>query len=434
MNEMQRLKSELKEKDSQLRVLKRELERSKNREGDLEKTRKAMLYMLEDLNDSHEKAVTSQRQWAQTFDAISVPLFIHDQDFRIVRANRAYQMAANISFKQLIGKKYWEVFPKMDGPLKGCKISVGSKEEKKEDEDITDPLSGRIFRMRYYPVSQTVGERFYSLHIFEDITEEKRTQEILVQTSKLASIGELASNVAHEINNPMTAVLGYTALILEELEEDSPHYNELKAVERESYRVRDIIRGLLDFTRQRKTRKSLSDINKVIDECMTLLKHIAEVSNINIKLNLSKKIPKTMVDENQMRQVFINLMNNAVHAMPNGGELCITTELAGAKEKGLPNFSLGNNYVGDYIVTTFQDVGCGISEEDKERIFEPFYTSKGEEGTGLGLSVTYGIVKNHGGDILVKSKLGEGAEFNVVLPVVKYSQIKDGSDATTVAA
>lgn len=267
----------------------------------------------------------------------------------------------------------------------------------------------RYFAVYGYPMFDENGNVIQMIEYNVEITEEKRTQEMLVQSAKLASIGELAANVAHEINNPMAAVLGYTQLILEEMEEDNPegssHYEELKAIERESLRIREIVRNLLDFARERELKREESDINEVLKETLALTIHLSEKSGIVTETDYGEGIPDIMVDKNQLKQVFLNIINNACHAMERGGKLRISTSLfePSPDEK--------------YIHIRFKDTGCGIEKGALERIFDPFFSTKGERGTGLGLSVSYGIIRNHGGEILVDSREGEGTEFTVRLPV-----------------
>ena len=240
------------------------------------------------------------------------------------------------------------------------------------------------------------------------MNELKTAQEMLIQSAKLASIGELGSNIAHEINNPMTAVLGFASYILEEIGEDSPYFEDLKAVEGEALRVRGIVRNLLDFARQRKLRKDETDINMVLLEALTLVNHMAEIAHIKIETEFGEDLPDIMIDVNQIKQVFVNLVNNACHAMEGGGILRIRTEIKqveGGEE--------------DQIHISFKDTGCGIPKEIMKNIFDPFYTTKGEKGTGLGLSVSYGIVKNHNGYIVIESEVGQGSEFIVMLPCIE---------------
>ncbi|MES0491289.1 MAG: PAS domain S-box protein [Leptospirales bacterium] len=353
---------------------------------------------LEDKIIHNLKALSRSNEfWIETFDTISDPLFIHNKQFEIVKANRAYRDVAGLSFKQIVGKKYWEVFPILDGPSIGCQHVVNT--DQSDEEEIKDDSSGSVFRVRYYPIEEPEKKDPSYLHILEDVTELKNTQEMLVQSAKLASLGELAANVAHEINNPMTAILGFVSYVTGEIGKESPYYEDLKAVEGESLRVREIVRNLLDFAKPKKLTKAVSDINETLSESLHLIKHMAELSQIKIVTRLSENLPQVKFDVNQIKQVFINLVYNACQAMDGGGTLQINT---GTQK--------------DFILISFKDTGVGIASADIPNIFDPFFTTKDKKGTGLGLSISYAIIENHKGEISVTSTVGKGSEFVVKLP------------------
>jgi two-component system NtrC family sensor kinase len=236
---------------------------------------------------------------------------------------------------------------------------------------------------------------------------EQRTDELkkihdqLYRSEKLASLGKLAAGVAHEINNPLTGVLTNSSLLLEDLEDSDPRKEDVQVIVNETIRCREIVKRLLDFARQTKPQKKLTNINQIIENIILLVRNQSSFRNITIKKSLCENIPKIMADLDQIQQVFINLVLNASEAMSNGGQLYIESKLA------------ANN---DYIEIKFKDTGCGISDLDKAKIFDPFFTTKGH-GTGLGLSISYGIVERHGGKIIVDSIQGSGTIFTIFLPV-----------------
>lgn len=241
----------------------------------------------------------------------------------------------------------------------------------------------------------------------QDVTEYKKNQEILCQTTKLAAIGELAASVAHEINNPMTAVLGYSSLLLEELGEKSEYYNDLIAIKKEGLRVKEIVRHLLDFARQRKSKKRKTNINFILQQTIELVEHMADFKDIKIYTDYSSEISDVIADQDEVKQIYLNVITNAFYSMSKGGELFIDTKMVFNKEKSI-----------EEIHVTFKDNGIGMEESVIKKIFDPFFTTKGENGTGLGLSISYGMVKNHEGDILVESLPGKGSTFSVVIPKV----------------
>lgn len=222
------------------------------------------------------------------------------------------------------------------------------------------------------------------------------------QTEKLASVGRLASGIAHEINNPLTGVLTYSDALLEELD-GTEHADDLRVIRAETMRCRQIVRGLLDFARETTLEQTQTNLNRVIDESLAILeKHVA-FQNIRIVRQLETRLPDIYGDVNQLKSVVNNLAMNAADAMPEGGLIAVTTETASD---------------GASVVMRVRDAGHGIRPEDLSRVFDPFFTTKETgRGTGLGLSVTYGIVKRHNGNITVASQVDQGTTFEVHLPI-----------------
>ncbi len=226
----------------------------------------------------------------------------------------------------------------------------------------------------------------------------------LVQAAKLVAVGEMAAGIAHELNNPLTTVTGFAELILDETPADSTHRADLEMVHHEAMRARGVVRRLLDFARQGERSRAKCDLNEIVDDVLSLTKHFIHTSGVQLEAVFEKELPWVSVDSNQMKQVFLNLIHNAVQAMPAGGSLLIKTGLRSRDGK-------------DWATVAIHDSGIGISPKDIDRIFEPFYTTRGTHGgTGLGLSVTYGIVTDHGGTIEVESQPAEGSTFTVWLP------------------
>jgi signal transduction histidine kinase len=226
----------------------------------------------------------------------------------------------------------------------------------------------------------------------------------LVQAAKLVAVGEMAAGVAHELNNPLTSVTGFAELILDETPAEAPYRADLEMVLHEAHRARSVVRRLLDFARQGDSARARADINEIVEDVLALMTHFIHTSGVQLEVHLGQGLPWISLDRNQIKQVLLNLLHNALHAMPTGGHLVVRTEVQ--KRAG-----------GDWIVIHVADNGTGMDPHELERIFEPFYTTRAESGgTGLGLSVTYGIVSEHGGTIEVKSQRGGGSTFSVWLP------------------
>jgi two-component system NtrC family sensor kinase len=231
----------------------------------------------------------------------------------------------------------------------------------------------------------------------------REMQQQLIQSEKLASVGKLAAGVAHEINNPLTAILTNSSLMLSDLPQDHPLKEDMQTIVNETLRCRKIVKGLLDFARQTTPEKQLIDVNEIINGTISLVQNQARMQNIELKLDLQKEMPKVMVDVQQIQQVFVNIIVNASDVMPEGGKLTIASN-ADSKD--------------NMVTISFTDSGPGIRAENIDKLFDPFFTTK-ETGTGLGLAISYGIIDRHNGSIEVRNHPEGGAIFVVKLPVHK---------------
>ncbi len=239
------------------------------------------------------------------------------------------------------------------------------------------------------------------------------TKSKIMESERLAIIGQLAANVAHEINNPLQGIVTYSHLLLETMPNEEWSRGNLEKIVTQANRCRDIIRGLLDFARQRKIEKRLYNVNNVIKECVSLLENQALFQNIQIIKKLDPKLPEIVFDPSQVERVFLNIIINAAEAMEGNGKLVLATRF---------------NSVERMVEIAFSDTGPGISKENMEKVFSPFFTTKDVgHGVGLGLAISYGIVKEHKGTITVESKVGKGTTFTVKLPMIKdESNDRDG--------
>jgi signal transduction histidine kinase len=235
----------------------------------------------------------------------------------------------------------------------------------------------------------------------QQMAELKQTQAQLVQSTKLAAIGELAANIAHEINNPLTTVLGFASFIAERLPAEDPMREELGLIQEEASRARDIVRDLLQFSRQRDFMPEPADVNTVLEQVVSMIRRQGAFGAVNVTEAYGEDLPMVEMDVPRIKQVFLNIINNAVYAMKDGGQLTVRTTAAP-----------------ELVRIAFEDSGPGIPPDVLSRIFDPFFTTKPEvSGTGLGLSVSLGIVQSHGGSIEVDSKVGAGSTFTVTLPL-----------------
>ena len=283
----------------------------------------------------------------------------------------------------------------------------------------------------------------------------KEAQEELLRTEKLASIGRFAAGVAHEVGNPLGAILGYTSILEHEGIEREEARDYLKRIEKEIERINRIVRELLDFARPSQSEAKAIDVNKVVEQTLSLLSYQKNFKDIRTQLDLQPDLPLILGDETQLSQVFINVILNAIDAMPRGGRLSIQTKaytvedlFSESLQRIYPPRRRGDPVKSDYshlrkpdplsamlakfskgdtlVRIQISDTGTGITKEDLKKIFDPFFTTKDpDKGTGLGLSVSLRIVESMGGEIKVESEPGQGTRFEVYLPALRKEALEN---------
>ena len=250
------------------------------------------------------------------------------------------------------------------------------------------------------------GKPIRSIGTVQDITERKQMEKQLIVTDRLASVGELASGIAHELNNPLTGVIGFSQLLLDKDVSDDVK-EDLRIISSEAQRATQVVKGLLAFARKHAPVKQLVNINSIIDKVLELRAYEQKVSNIQANTRFAPDLPEVMADYFQLQQVFLNIIINAEHFM--------------IEAHGKGTLTIATEKVGDIITASFTDDGPGISREDLVHVFDPFFTTKEVgKGTGLGLSICHGITTEHGGRIYTDSELGKGATFIVELPITEH--------------
>lgn len=239
--------------------------------------------------------------------------------------------------------------------------------------------------------------------IAKDITARLHMERQLQQADKLASLGQISTGLAHEINNPLGVMLGYTQLLLRDNSPGTQIYDDLKTIEKHARNCKTVVEDLLKFARGTRTTKSSIEVNDCLLEVLSLLGHQFELDNITVKTRLDGNLPSLTADGEKLKQVFMNLLMNSRQAITGEGLIEVKTSLDGS---------------GSNVLVSFADNGCGIPATQIDKIFDPFFTTKPVgEGTGLGLSVSYGIIQDHDGRIEVESRPGTGSTFTLVLPV-----------------
>jgi len=352
---------------------------------------------------AEDEVKRAAEEWRTTFNSITDSVSICDKDFRLIRVNQAFADVVKMKPEKLIGKHCYEVFHGTSEPIPNCPHKQTIKTKKPAMAEFFEPHLGIHLEVATSPIFNERGEVVASVHIVRDITERRNMQQQLILTDRLASIGELSSGIAHELNNPLTAIIGFSDLLLgEDISDDIKE--DLEVINREAKRTAGVVRNLLTFARGRPEEKQLVDINKVIQNVLDLRAYEQRVNNIEVDTQLVANLPEVLADGFQLQQVFLNIVINAEHFMSEAhgrGRLTVTTE-----------------WVGDIVRASFADDGPGIPPENLSHLFNPFFTTKEVgKGTGLGLSISYGIISAHDGRIYTESELGKGATFVVELPV-----------------
>ncbi len=278
----------------------------------------------------------------------------------------------------------------------------------REIEKLTKSISeGNFDQIRGLETRDELGSVVRAINFMSE--ELRHREDQIIQSKKLSSLGVLTAGVAHELNNPLNniSMIAQTYTEVYNRLSDEDRIGLMNKVDGEVERMKDIVRNLLDFSKPKQANLTEADINAVIQKTLKLMENTLSISNIETKLNLAQKLPAVSIDENQIQQVLVNLIVNATQSMPSGGSLFLASRP-------------GRN--GDSVEMTVMDTGRGIPPEFLPHIFDPFFSTKGVGGTGLGLSVSYGIIKNHKGNIRVESKVGVGTTFTIELPVHTHEE------------
>ncbi len=360
-----------------------------------------------------EEISKEKREWEKTFDAITDMVWIEDLKGKVRRVNRAVIEKSGRAELSLIQKSSHEIFKTLQ-ITDGETLSFESIEHKRQLFKEIKGLSGNIYYFWTYPLLNSEGDIYGVVNYLREVTEQKRLEQRLIRADKLASLGILVAGVAHEINNPLGIIAGYSEALIERSQdrglraldafEDFPEY--LETINKEIFRCKDTLKTLLEFARPSGGTFRKIDINGLIKEVILLVKHGARAHNHRIDLDLQREIPETLADPGAMRQVFLNIIMNSFSYMEKEGLIIIRTSLE------------RNPIDHDYIHITISDNGKGIDKDVIHKIFDPFFSTKSVgEGTGLGLSICHRIVSEHEGTIDVESKPGAGTTFTIRIPV-----------------
>jgi PAS domain S-box-containing protein len=367
--------------------------------------------VLRDITDKRkaEQALReSKEQYQLVFDrmqdgfAVFEVLYGDDEkvtDARFLEVNPAFERIAGVIGNDVVGKTLWEVFPTMR--LKSVDLWKGLVSQSK------NVLIEELYAMtldKYLRISGLSLKKGRYAVLISDMTEQKKMMEKLIRADRLSSLGEMAAGLAHEINNPLTGVMGLAHLLMEKQDIPDIVKDDAATIFKEANRAAGILRDFLVFARGNKPDKQPADINSIIESVLKLRRTYMRKSNIEVVMSLAEGLPELLVDVSQIQQVFLNIILNAEYFMYE------------AHKKGLLN--IASRGFDTTVQVIFADDGPGISAENVSHIFDPFFTTKEMgKGTGLGLSISYGVIREHNGNIYADSKTGLGATFTVELPI-----------------
>lgn len=361
----------------------------------------------------------AKTQWESTFDAMTNGVSIHDRDYRIIRANKALATMLGTTTEELIGKKCYEVFHGLDAPSGECPLTQTIRTGNHASVSIHEPYLNRTLSLSADPYFDDQGNIIGCIHDIRDITEQEEMRRQLTQSEKLRALGEMAGGVAHDFNNFLTVILGNTQLLLANHYLDHDTVNALETIQRASADAAETVRRIQEFTRVRTVRSFTTvDVNQAVANAIEVSRPRwrdeaeSRGARIEMQVELDRALPPVNGNASEMGEVFMNLILNAADALQSGGRIRVTT---GVTRDGM-------------VEITIADDGKGMIEEVRQRVFEPFYSTKGPQGSGLGLSLAYGIVSRHGGDISVESREGEGSTFRVLLPIAAVSDLHVAPD------
>jgi two-component system NtrC family sensor kinase len=367
-----------------------------------------------------EEISKEKKEWERTFDAITDMVWIEDGRQQVIRANHTLLMRTGYAKSEIANKHCGELLDKLGISIEGCLCAETLSCKRPAFQELRS-AGGSIFNFWAYPLIDEEGRLYAIVHYLKDVTAQRRIEQQLIRTDKLASLGTLVAGIAHEINNPLGIIAGYSEALLDRAAapalsamtefEDFPDY--LKTIHSEIFRCKGILKSLLEFARPSGGTFREIDINELIKEVLLLLQHRTARLKHTLELDLDREVPKIRADAGSLRQLLMNLLLNAIYFTPEGGRIFIKTEPDDSPEEtrfpGCPS----------RVRLSVTDTGSGIPNDLIDRIFDPFFTTKPVgEGTGLGLTISYKIVEEHSGFIDVKSEPGKGASFIITLPSI----------------
>jgi two-component system cell cycle sensor histidine kinase/response regulator CckA len=383
---------------------------------------KGILGVARDVSErraANEVILFAAQEWRHTLDAINDVVCLMNLEGKVLRCNRAMTKLVGKPFGEILNRPCWELVHGTSGPVDGCPFIRMRETGRRESAVLA--IGDRWFNIVVDPRVDGNGSPVGAVHVMSDITARKRAEEEkqqleaqLFQSQKMEALGTLAAGIAHDFNNLLTTIYGNIQLVVEEIPEADPLQTNLSRIKDASIQATALMRKLMLFCSSQPTVYTTRDINRVVSDMMKMLERIIG-EDVVVRVALEPDVWSVRADAAKLEQVLMNLAINARDAMPKGGDLTVRTENAVISLRDSQEHPEARE--GKFVCLSAQDTGVGMSPDILSRIFEPFFTTKRRgRGTGLGLSVVHGIVKEHKGWITVESSPGNGATFRIYLP------------------
>jgi len=352
-----------------------------------------------------KKISVSRKEWLATFDSITDMISIHDMDSTIVKANKSFARYFGLDIADVLNKKCWDFFNCKAVQAPDFREKPSPAECKPAITEISDAVSGRILRFSVFPYYAVTGELIGTVHVARDITEERDREMRLIMSERLASLGQMASGIAHEINNPLATIAGCAEGLINRVKQgriDTELFESyLATIREEVMRCKTITTGMLAVVRNSSYETKDIGMHELIDKAIELIAFQGRLRDVDVVKNYAKGSLQLHGSEGELKQAILAILTNALDAMQERGTLRVGTEIRK-----------------NDAVISIRDTGPGISQEHIKRIFDPFFSLKADRGgTGLGLSIANRIINNHYGHITVDSVAGKGATFFIILPL-----------------
>lgn len=378
----------------------------------------------QNLEKTQELLTTAKNEWEEAFNTINDAITIHDLDFNILRANLAAEKMFKVPMEQLLNQKCYKTYHGLDSPPEWCLAGKLGHSPESSIKEYFEPQIGKYIEVKVLPRLDSNNTLIGLIHVTRDIDARKRAEEEqarlqgeLIHAQKMEVLGRLAGGVAHDFNNVLTPIVGYSELSVMKLPADNPVRKHVALIHEAGQRASGIVKQLLAFSRKQVLEMKPASLNLIVENMAKMLGRLIG-EDIIIEIHTEQPTGRVMVDTVQIEQVLMNLAVNARDAMPKGGHFSIdVADVEITDEDAAP---LGRMDPGSYVLLRVGDTGSGIQPELLDKIFEPFFTTKAQgKGTGLGLATVYGVVKQHNGFISVDSEIGTGTTFAIYLPVTE---------------